>query len=209
MPVTNQADMVHRLGVGDGACRVITWDGGAVADGSHACHPPSGLYEMCRRLAVPGTRSRLTPCRSIVPPVSPVRRPRYPGRSDGTGDAYLVQQRFDLGDLAGRSPPAPCRSSPPAGVGALPSLVLAPGTVLPSSAIMIASASASPASTWQISQAPPAAAAAACSSRSTRRNVDADGGTRQPHQWFAHPAPEEPPGRIGRPVDDCGHRIDH
>ena len=65
--------------------------------------------------------------------------------------------------------------------GAFPSLVLAPRTVLPSSATITAAASASPAITWAVSQIPNAAAAASPSSfRSTRRNVDRDGGTRRP-----------------------------
>jgi hypothetical protein len=63
--------------------------------------------------------------------------------------------------------------------GAFPSLLLAPRTVLPSSAITSVPASASPASTWVASQAPNAAASACPSSlRSTRRNVGSDGGTR-------------------------------
>ena len=73
----------------------------------------------------------------------------------------------------------------------MPSLVLAPRTVLPSSAMISAAASASPAITWPLSQDPnPVATASASSSRSSRRKVDGDGGTRRPHAGdTAHPAP--------------------
>ena len=55
--------------------------------------------------------------------------------------------------------------------------------------MITASASVSPAMTWAFSQVPHAAATACASSRrSTRRNVDRDGGTRRPRRSVHAPS---------------------
>jgi hypothetical protein len=92
--------------------------------------------------------------------------------------------------------------------GAFPSVVLAPRTVLPSSAITSVPASATPAMTCAFSQVPNAAASAWPSScRRSRRNVDSDGGTSLPRRSGRAQRRKHLRRDIGRPLGNGGHRV--